>query len=155
MTDPYALFRQKAPWLMGKLIEDFGFAPFQAAGDAGSAGYESNGFRTLQEVHPWAGRGGYGWYMWTGARRLEYEDYCRRNHLDPAADATNYAFHFLELTSDEAATVVALKKTTTLQQAVDVFEVKYEGAGVPALKGRIEYAQMALDAFNALQKAAA
>jgi hypothetical protein len=160
MADPYALFRQKAPWLMSKLIEDFEISVFQAAAIAGNAGYESNGFRTLQELHPWAGRGGYGWFQWTGPRRRAFEEYCQRNERPPAADDTNYAFLFCELNGDidgddQEAALAALRKTTTLAAAVEVFEKRFEGAGVPAIKGRDQYAVMAQAAYEAQQKGAA
>jgi len=60
-------FSAKAPGIMKRLQEDFGFTKEQAAGILGNLGHESGGLKVMQERNPTGGgRGGYGWAQWTG-----------------------------------------------------------------------------------------
>jgi hypothetical protein len=142
-------FIEKSPSIMKLLMADFGLSEEQAAGIVGSLGHESAGFTAFQEVNPRGGRGGWGWAQWTGPRRVQFEAYCARNHLDPKSDKANYGWLFFELKGSEKGAIDALKKTTTLKTAVRAFERSFERAGVPAYASRERWAQRALDAFHA------
>jgi hypothetical protein len=142
-------FRAKAPGIMRLLIGDFGLTDVQAAGILGNLGHESNGLTTFQELNPRGGRGGWGWGQWTGPRRLAFEAYCARNHLDPKSDKANYGWLFSELKGSEKRAIDALKGAHTLTEAVRAFERAYERAGVENYASRVTWAQRALDAFHA------
>lgn len=144
-------FKPRAVWLMAMLMKDFPvWGIMDAAADAGNSGYESAGFTALQEIKPVVSgsRGGYGWYMWTGPRRLEYEAYCTRNNFDPSADLSNYKFHFLELKGPERHTIDAVASANTLADKVRAFEDAYERAGVKNYADRIAWAKIALEAWQ-------
>jgi hypothetical protein len=146
---PVETFRTKSPGIMALLMADFGLTEEQAAGILGNLGHESNGLTTFQEVGPRGGRGGWGWGQWTGPRRVQFEAYCARNHLDPKSDKANYGWLFVELKGPERGAIDALEKTRTLKDAVRAFERAYERAGVRAYTSRDKWAQRALDAFHA------
>jgi tail lysozyme len=149
--DPLKVFAAKAPVVMRKLISDFGFTDFQAGGILGNLGQESGGFTQLQEIHPvGGGKGGFGWFQWTGPRRTAFENFCTQSRLDPTSDDANYGFLKVELgTSPQFKnSVTALKATTTLAAATQSFEETYEIAGVVALDKRIVWAQRAMAAFQ-------
>lgn len=94
-----------------KLMSDFPIGIDDAAAIAGNLAYESACFTVLQEIKPTVkgSKGGYGWPMWTGPRRREYEAYCKRNKLDPSSDETNYKWPFLELRGSEREAINALQ----------------------------------------------
>lgn len=144
------LFTSKVAVYGPKLIADFGLTATQAAGAFGNIGHECGGFRLMQEIAPTVkgSRGGYGWAQWTGPRRVKFEAYCTRNGLNPASDAANYAYLFLELKGDEAAAIAALKKASTLSAATDAFCRSFERPGVVNLPSRMVWAQKALDAIQ-------
>jgi hypothetical protein len=149
-------FESTAPIYMRKLISDFGIGVDDAAAIMGNGGHESNGFVTLQEIKPTVSgsAGGWGWFQWTGPRRRQFEAYCKRNHLDPSADAANYAFLFLELKGSEKAAITAVKSAVGLEAKVKAFEAHYERAGVKHYDSRIAWARKALAAFQAQQHTA-
>src|SRR4051812_293038 len=98
--NPEAHFRATAPAYMRKLVADFPSLDLQdAAAIFGNLGHESLGFTRLQEISPTVkgSKGGYGWAQWTGPRRRAFEAWCKKHGKDPAADATNYAYLYLEL----------------------------------------------------------
>lgn len=146
------LFEKKCAEFYGpKLMQDFGLTTVQAAGILGNLGHESGGFKFMQEIKPAipGSRGGYGIAQWTGPRRVKFEAYCKRNGLDPASDAANYAYLFVELTGDEAAAITALKKATTLDAATDAFCRAFERPGVVNLPSRMTWANKAFAAIKA------
>lgn len=106
------VFRAKAPGIMAQLMEDFPLQLDDVAAVVGNFGHECAGFTAMQEINPVVegSRGGYGWPMWTGARRRAYEAYCKRNKLDPASDKANYAYVFVELKGPEKRAIGALLK---------------------------------------------
>lgn len=148
---PVEVFANKAPLLMDRLMREFGFLDFQAAGDAGNAGHESNGFTSLHELGQPEGRGGYGWYQWTGPRRKTFLAWCQQHGLDWRSDEANIGFHLYEMNSDHA-TVASLLKTKTLEQATLSFERNYERAGVVNMASRNKWAKRAMDAYRARAK---
>lgn len=152
-----ALFEDKAPKIMADLLKDFPeWGPEDAAADLGNAGHECAGFTDLIEFDGKdGGRGGVGWYQWTGPRRRAYEAYCNRNGLDKFSDTANYAFHFVELKGlldgyDESRTINAVKTAVGLEAKTIAFEKAYERAGVKHYDRRYAYAKRALDAWNAV-----
>lgn len=147
-----AKFDDLAPRYMALLIADFALAPFQAAAIVGNGGEESGGFEKIQEIGQTSGRGGLGHFQWTGSRRRDFEAWLARNE-DKGWQAdtfeANYSMLFRELVGPESHTIPALKQTTTLEQATQVFMDKFERPGVPALDVRIKWARKALAAFLA------
>lgn len=154
MTDD-KLFRGKVPRYMRQIMADFDCGQEDAAAVFGNIGTECNGFHNMQEISPTAGRGGLGWCQWTAARRRAYEAYCARNHRDPLADDTNYAYLFVELTTTEKSTMPAVKKATGLKAKVVAFEERFERAGVKNYDSRIHWAEIALDALRSSGEAGA
>jgi hypothetical protein len=137
MADMLALYRAHAPIFMHRLIADFGFTPIDAAAVIGNAGYESGGFRLMQELNPAVrgARGGWGVFQWTGARRVAMEAYCARHGLDPASLEANYAW-------------LAVKRAASLFDKVKAFELAFERAGVKHYESRLRWAEIALAAFD-------
>lgn len=148
-SSPIGRFKQKAPLVMDQLISDFQLEVFQAAGILGNIGVECNGFTQMQEVHPvGGGLGGYGWAQWTGPRRRQYLAWCAQNNLDKDSDAANYGFMKQEFSTSYKSVITNLKKTKSIDDAVTVVLVQYEGAGVPAKSRRITWANIALTAYQ-------
>lgn len=148
----YTLFIAKAPGIMDALKRDFGFSTVQAAAILGNLGHECDGFRTLQEISPVAGRGGYGWAQWTGPRRRAFEAWCDNRDLDVDSDEANYGFLKREFSTTHDYAVRALRQETDLVRAVRVFERKYLVAGVPHYPSRERYAEIALDAYRSADR---
>ncbi len=145
-----AHFRAVAPHYMKLFMEDFDASDLDAAAVFGNAGYESLGLTKLQEIKPVVkgSRGGFGWFQWTGPRRVAFEAYCARNDLDPASDEANYKFLFVELIGSEKGALAKLKSAKTLEGKVKAFEVAFERAGVKSYDKRNAWARIALDALN-------
>ncbi|WP_089177150.1 phage tail tip lysozyme [Bosea sp. AS-1] len=139
-------FTQKAPGIMRRLMDDFGFTKEQAAGILGNLGHESSGLNELQERNPTAGRGGYGWAQWTGPRRKAFEAWAAANNLDPASDEANYGFLRHELRTNHAGVVARVKEAGSVGEAMVAFEAGYERAGVKNYASRQKWADRALRA---------
>ena len=146
-----AHFRSIAPHYMRLFMQDFGASELDAAAVFGNAGHESAGFTKLQEMRPTVkgSRGGWGWFQWTGPRRVAFEAYCKRHGFDPASDEANYKWLFIELTTTEKDAIAKLKAAGTLEAKVKAFELAYERAGVKHYPSRNQWAQIALDALGA------
>jgi hypothetical protein len=145
-----AVFRQKAPEYMRRLMADFGFSLEDAAAVMGNAGHESGGLTQFQEVNPLVpgSRGGFGWFQWTGPRRRAFEAYCESNNLDPKSDRANYGWLVVELRGPEKDAVRSTKNAKTLDAKVIAFERSFERAGVKHYASRIKWANRALDAYR-------
>ncbi len=143
-------FGQKAPGVMKRLMEDFGFTKEQAAGVVGNLGHESSGFTELQEKNPVVpgSRGGYGWAQWTGSRRRAYEAWAAEKGLDPSSDEANYGFLKRELETTHKSVVGAVKGATSSSEAMQVFEDGYEKSGVKNYNSRQRWTDRALKAFD-------
>lgn len=143
-------FKEKAPGVMQRLMEDFGLTKEQAAGIVGNLGHESAGFKKLQEENPTVpgSRGGYGWAQWTGPRRRQFEAWAKEKGLDPASDEANYGFLKHELQTSESGALKAVKKATSVQEAMLKFEQAYERAGVKHYASRQAYAEKAVAAYD-------
>lgn len=144
-----ALFKQKAPGIMDRLIADFRLADFQAAGILGNLGHECAGFHVMQERNPVSGRGGWGWAQWTGPRRRKFEAWCDDEGLQRDSDEANYGYLRLELKTTESGAIASLRKAPTLDAAVEAFERNFERAGAPHYESRKQWARKALEAFRA------
>jgi Family of unknown function (DUF5675)/Phage tail lysozyme len=144
------LFRVKVPPIMTKLMGDFGLDKVQAAAILGNIGHECAGFKLMQEQKPRGGRGGWGWCQWTGSRRVAFEAFSDKQGLPRDADAAYYGFLKLELESTHKSTIVALKKTGALREAVIAFERNFERAASDAkhYDRRERYARIALAAVG-------
>lgn len=151
------LFRQKAVWIMDRLLHDFPLVVDDAAAIVGNLGHESGGFKDLQEEKPTVAgsRGGYGWAQWTGPRRRAFEAWCKDKGLAPASDEANYGYLCVELKGSEKAAIPAVRAARTLAEKVAAFEAHFERAGVKNYPSRIKYATDALVAWNSRDTASA
>lgn len=152
---PNGLFDDVGDWAMHQLMIDFTLVDFQAAGLLGNLGYESNGFKTLQEVSPVVpgSAGGYGWAQWTGPRRRNFTKFCSENNLDISTNTANLNFLEYELknTTVGRKTLVELRKATTLEEAVFSVGRYYEtplgttDSYLPGYEGRLRWARRVLN----------
>ncbi len=147
MTD---LFELKAPGIMRDLIKDLGIGIYDAAAIVGNAGHECNGFKSLQEIKPTVAgsRGGYGWFQWTGKRRVDFEEFCKKKNLQPQSDAANYGYLLVELRGAYKYALAAIYKVVSLKDKVETFEANFEYAGVKHYPSRLDYALRALKAYR-------
>jgi len=143
-----ANFAVTAPSVMSRLMRDFGFTEFQAASIVGNLGHRFGGTKLMRETRPSSGTSGDGWAHWREPRRGDFEAFCRNKNLHPTSDEANYAFLKQELQTSEHQTVPALKATTTLNEAVRVFDALYVRAGGIELDSRRHCAERALKAFR-------
>lgn len=139
------IFTDKAKVYVPRLMKDLNLTKEQAAGIFGNIGGETGGFTALQEKRPIiaGSKGGYGWLQWTGPRRKKYEAWCKANALDAAADETNYKYLVQETNTDEAHSLIQLRKTTTIEAATETFMSQNLRPGIPNLPARINYAKQA------------
>lgn len=150
MPPASAGFEARGGWLVRRLAADFQLQLHQSAGPVGNMGFESNGFRSLQEIHPVAGRGGFGWEQWTGPRRRNFEAWAATNGLDPASDPAEYGFFVYEHRGAAAGVMDRLRQANTLERAVFIFGVQDEAPGgttssyLPGYNGRLDYGRRAL-----------
>lgn len=146
----YEFFNKWAPIFMVNLQKDFNIDVEDSAAIIGNGGHESNGFKSLQEVKPLipGSKGGYGIMQWTGPRRREYEAYCKRNNLDPAAMETNYKFLFVELKGPEGRVLQKMKAVKGLKAKTKVFSETFLRPGIPHMDSRYIWAERALKAYD-------
>lgn len=156
MPPAEAGFEKRGGWVLRALMSMFALTEAQAAGIVGNLGYESIGFKTLQEIAPTVhgSRGGYGWAQWTGPRRDDFEYWCKENGLDPASDEANFGFLCVELETTQKHALNMVKLTTGLGTAVFTFGFWFERPGgttsdhLPGYEGRLEYANRALHGYH-------
>lgn len=134
--------------MMKDLILDLGLTPEQAAGIVGNGGAES-GLKAIQEKSPSSGRGGYGYFQWTGPRRTAFEKWAKAQGFALDSYAANYGFLLHELKTTEKDALRRLRLTTTAKAAAETFEDAYERAGVKAWATRVKMAERALALYNA------
>jgi tail lysozyme len=148
---PKQTFQTKVPRYIALLMRDFSFDIADAAAVMGNAGHESRGLTAMQEERPRGGRGGWGWFQWTGSRRRKFEEYCARNGLDPTSDEANYGFLVVELKGSHKSAVGETKRARGLAEKVKAFELSFEKAADDAkhYPKRIEWAEWAVKAWNA------
>ena len=137
--------------LRDHLVNKFGLTPAQATGFAGTLGYESGNFKTMQEQNPvGGGPGGYGWAQWTGPRRLAYMQYAQANGLDPSSPQANQGFLDQELSGPYAGALAQIKQTGNVADAAKATLASYEGmpdtpairaqGGIPATQQHVDRA---------------
>lgn len=142
-------FNLNAPWLVDLTIKDFGVDLDSACAVWGNAGHESGGFENLQEDKPLSGKGGYGYFQFTGPRRTAFFDYCKRNGYSPNDPMANYKWFFIESKTTEPKWIAAVKRAVGLDNKVKAFELAYERAH-PNYKhypSRIEWAKKAKEVY--------
>lgn len=151
-----ALFRRKAPGVMQGLLREFPVLDVEdVCAVLGNIGGESGGFTLLQEQKPTVAgsRGGFGWCQWTGPRRRAFEAWCAQHGLDPSSDDANFGYLVHELRTSEKGAIVALRNAAGLRNKVVAFERGFERAGVPHYEGRVRWAQLALQLYEAANPA--
>lgn len=147
-----ASFEDRGGWVVKALAAEFSLTLAQAAGIVGNLGFESGGFKTLQEISPSVAgsAGGYGWAQWTGPRRTTFMTWCSAHSLKPSSDEANYGYLVAELSRVYHSTIVAVKNTTTVEDAVFSVGQTYERPGgttpdhLPGYADRLVYAKRAL-----------
>lgn len=150
MPSAGSTFEARGGWVAHQLAIELNLTLPQAAGIVGNLGFESGGFRKLQEIKPLAGRGGYGWAQWTGPRRRAFEAFCADHELEPSSDEANFSFLIEELTGSYAKCVEHLRNIPTLEGAVFHFGVDFErpagttATHLPGYDSRLSYAKRAL-----------
>lgn len=132
MTDfdmpPSGTWEQRGGWVVRELAKDAGLTLAQAAGLVGNLGYESNGFRTLQEITPLipGSRGGGGWAQWTAGRRVKFERRCAEKGYSPASDEGNYDFLLHELLGEYRNFASRLRQMRSIEDACRLTHKEYE-----------------------------
>lgn len=152
-SGPYGLFRQKAPVVMRRLMQDLSVSEVQAAAMLGNIGWECGGFKSLQELKPvMGGVGGLGWCQWTAARRTSFVNWLRdngwgENYRD---DEANYGYLLYELRGPQRASLNAVKGTSMVESATKMFMDIFErpNAKYAALDNRIGLARIALQEYR-------
>lgn len=151
-----ASFEARGGWLVKALAADFGLTLSQAAGIVGNLGFESGGFKELQEISPRdGGEGGLGWAQWTGPRRRDFVAWCSKWKLSPTSDEGNYRYLVYDLQGVYASSIIALKKTPTVDAAVFSFGQTYERpygtipGHLPGYAERLAWAKRAVAGVNA------
>lgn len=157
MPDASHTFEERGGWVVNRFCADLWLQQFQSAGIVGNLGFESGGFKALQEIGV-SGyeRGGFGWEMATGPRRRALEAWAAAHNLAAGSPQVNYGFILDELRGPYRHVVELLKLTTTLEAAVFVFGVDDEAPGgttptfLPGDAGRLAYARRALAGATAI-----
>lgn len=132
-----SLYAQRAGLIVTDLQNSLGLTREQAAGLVGNLGYESGGFKSLQEIAPrGGGRGGYGYAQWTGPRRRNFEAWAKEHNLDPRSHEANVGFLKHELQSPEYAPFLAqLRQARSIEEASHVTHARFERSA-DAISGR-------------------
>lgn len=149
------IFTDKVNKYNTRLMTDLGITDIQACGIWGNIGAETGGFKHLQELKPVVAgsRGGYGWMQWTGPRRRKYEAWCQSRSLNPANDESNYQYLVYETKTDEQKSLSQLKKTTSIEAAVETFMAHNLRPGVKHLDSRINWGKQAYNGLVSKSKA--
>lgn len=131
-------------------MRDFDLDLLSSVAVFGNAGYESGGFKSLQEKKPVVpgSKGGYGIMQWTGPRRRAYEAYCKRNSLDPADMESNYKFLFVELKGPEGRVLQKLRAGKTLEEKTKIFMDTFLRPGVKHFDQRVVWSKRAYEAYQ-------
>ena len=146
-------FRDKAPGVMKRLMEDFDLTKEEAGVVLGNLGHESAGFTAFEEGGNGPGRG---WAQWTDpGRKRRFFEYARQRGLDPKSDEANYGFLRWELQNTHKSSIDALKRGRTVEEKMYAFEDKFESARIKAYGSRNRYMRDAVKAYDAAQNAPA
>jgi len=141
--------------LAQKLVSQ-GFTPESAAALAGSAHYESAGFTADEEFSPNAyGTRGRGWLQWTNERRTNFENFAKKNKLDPKSKEANYRFLLYELNGSAGnhwtggRNLQEFKKIKNVEQAEEYFRLGYLRPD-PKKANSSERKRRSIEIFNGL-----
>ena len=151
MPSVAAGFGPRAAFVVRRLLTDFPvLKDFHAAAVVGNLGGES-GLLAVQEKHPLAGLGGFGWEQATGTRRSAFYAYAAAHGLSVKDDEANYGFLVSELQTTEKVALDDLVQQDNLNSATLSFCVKFERPADPygTLPNRVKWAKRALDAYHA------
>lgn len=143
--------------MVADLIRDLKLTPEQASGIVGNGGAES-GLKAIQEKNPSSGRGGYGFFQWTGPRRTAFEAWCKEQGLKQDSYEANYGFLVHELKTTHKKSLAQVRKTATAKAAAETFGYHFEKfagyeqiAGNPNYATRVKLAERALALYKAAQ----
>lgn len=140
MPDHNATFEARGGWMIKALAAQFGLTLEQAGGIVGNLGFESGGLKKLHEIGQPEGVGGYGWGQWTASRRVTFLAFAKTKGLDWQSDQANYDYLVEELSGPYKATIVAVRRTVTLDAAVWSVGQTYERPGGTAATNLPGYA---------------
>lgn len=162
MPGANAPFEARGGWLVNALAAKFDLTTQQAAGIVGNLGFESGGFKELQEISPAVegSLGGFGWAQWTGPRRRSFMAWCETASLRPASDEANFGYLCAELSGAYRNTIIALKECGDVTEAVWSVGQTYERPGgttrlhLPGYTDRLAYARRALSGAHNVPHAA-
>ena len=143
-------FNKTSVRLAKDLMRDFDLTATQAAAFVGNLAVETDRFNALQEYRPLVkgSRGGAGFAMWTGKRRVAFEDWAKQNELDVTSYEANYGYLKHELTTRLPNTIGNIGRNTIsrlrnkegLDAATDFVSKYYLRPGIPHLDMRRAYA---------------
>src|SRR3954469_6251145 len=105
-------FENLAARMVTDLIRELNLPPEQAAGIVGNGAAES-GLRAIQEKNPTSGRGGWGFFQWTGPRRTAFEKWAKAEGLALDSYEANVGFLIHELKTTQKKSLEKLKLTKT------------------------------------------
>jgi hypothetical protein len=150
-------FENLAPRVITDLMRELGVTAAQAAGIVGNLAAES-GLLAIQEGHPLAGRGGFGWAQWTGPRRVAFEAWCIAHNLNKESYEANFGYLVQELKKPpHDRSLRQLKRTSTAKAAAETFGywferfAGYQNLGSANYKKRVQFAERALQLYQAKQ----
>jgi tail lysozyme len=103
------------------LQRDLGLGSGAAAGIVGNLLAEDPSLVAMNEKHPLRGRGGWGWAMWTGPRRIQFEQWVAAHHLDIHSDEANYGFLVYELKTKFQGLLKKIQHESAAQAAADIY----------------------------------
>jgi hypothetical protein len=141
-------FEDTCRLIIPKLMEEFDWTDFQAAGCMGNLGHESGGLLELRQADSRPNRGGYGWAQWTGPRARAFLHWCEVLKVDWHSEQANFAYLCKELHQEYGHTVAAVAKAPNLKAATIAFERGYESAGIVSMPDRVHWAEIALAAVR-------
>jgi hypothetical protein len=142
-------FENQSKRLIADLVRDLSLTPEQAAGIVGNLAAES-GLLAVQERHPIAGRGGWGYAQWTGPRRNAFEAWARAKGYALDSYEANYGFLLRELLTTQARSLRHLRLTRTAKAAAETFGywferfAGYQNLGNANYRNRVQLAERAL-----------
>lgn len=148
MPPASAGFDARAGWVVTHLMVDLPALKLNHAGGIlGNLGGES-GLEVVNERHPLivGSRGGWSWGQWTGDRRVGMERFCTLHGFDLAGDEAAYRWLIEELLHGEHHAFEQLLKTSSIEAAVETFEVYYERPSRIELVHRTAFAKRAIAA---------
>jgi hypothetical protein len=139
-----------------KYFVDHGLTNFQSAGVVGNLDQESHVDPTIHQFNGGVGRGLAQWSAgarWDTTPGQNVKDFAAQKGKDIYDLGLQLDFIWFELENFDYLGFDELKASTTLEQATQVFEDKYEGcvyANYPecALPSRVTYAKAVFDAFG-------